>query len=163
MQPPRFKQTCVMSMFIPFPPQGKARHRTRTLKVQGSKGERHISMSYACPKQKGHVMDVQKVMRSVWKSEPIALPIHLDLVAHMPIPASWSRVRKALAATDFLLHVSKPDIDNILKLIKDCANDLLYCDDAQIVSVTACKQYSEAPGYLLTLYTLEAHEQAKGD
>lgn len=163
MQTPRFSQNYVMSMFIPFPPQGKARHRTRTLKVKGDKGERHISMSYACPKQKGHVMDVQKVMRSVWEGEPIALPIHLDLVAHMPVPASWPKKKKALAETDHILHVSKPDVDNILKLIKDCANDLLYCDDAQIVSVVACKRFSAKPGYQLTLYTLEPYEQAKGD
>lgn len=163
MTSPRFKQTERMSMFIPFPPEGKARHRTRTLKVQGAKGERHISMNYACPKQKGHVMDVQRVMMQVWQLPPLAEPIHLDLVARMPVPASWAKKKKVLAETDHILHVSKPDIDNILKLIKDCANDLLYCDDAQIVSVTACKQYSETPGYFLTLYTLEPYEHTKSD
>lgn len=39
----------------------------------------------------------------------------------------------------------KPDMSNVLKLIEDAANGILYKDDAQICMMTGIKAYGEAP------------------
>lgn len=37
----------------------------------------------------------------------------------------------------------KPDLSNVLKLIEDAGNGILYADDAQVVSVTVQKLYGD--------------------
>jgi len=39
---------------------------------------------------------------------------------------------------------SKPDIDNVTKLVLDTLNGLVYIDDAQVVQLTACKVVAPA-------------------
>jgi len=40
-------------------------------------------------------------------------------------------------------HTVKPDASNILKLVEDAANGILYDDDKQIVKCTISKEYGE--------------------
>lgn len=42
-------------------------------------------------------------------------------------------------------HTTKPDIDNCIKWILDCANQILFHDDKQIVEIYAKKLYSDQP------------------
>ena len=42
-------------------------------------------------------------------------------------------------------HTIKPDLDNLEKHILDCANGVLYRDDAQIVKLSSSKHYCENP------------------
>ena len=42
-------------------------------------------------------------------------------------------------------HVSKPDIDNLVKSVLDGLNGIAFKDDSQIWRVTASKSYSEKP------------------
>lgn len=55
--------------------------------------------------------------------------------------ASWSKKRRALALTGAERPTKKPDIDNILKLVKDALNGIVYRDDAQVVRVEAEKVF----------------------
>jgi len=40
-------------------------------------------------------------------------------------------------------HTSRPDLDNIIKIILDGLNGVVFKDDASVVSIVAMKQYGE--------------------
>ena len=43
-------------------------------------------------------------------------------------------------------HTKKPDLDNLLKALKDAMTGIVWHDDAQIVSLSARKDYGDVPG-----------------
>lgn len=72
----------------------------------------------------------------------IAGPVHLVVTAVFPIPASWSKKRRAEAQW----HTGKPDGDNMLKAVGDGLNGIAFKDDSQIVCAKVTKQYGDKPG-----------------
>lgn len=75
---------------------------------------------------------------------PLGKPLSLQILFIMPIPESFSeKKRKALNGKP---HVKTPDLDNLLKFFMDCANGILWKDDAQVYWINAGKQYGESPG-----------------
>lgn len=76
---------------------------------------------------------------------PVEGPVSLFVVAYFPIPSSWSQKRQK-AAMEGLEHVTKkPDLDNVVKAVKDGMNGVAWRDDCQVVSLTANKEYSDRP------------------
>ena len=43
-------------------------------------------------------------------------------------------------------RVKKPDLDNLIKALKDAMTGIVWHDDAQIVSLSARKDYGDVPG-----------------
>jgi Holliday junction resolvase RusA-like endonuclease len=68
-------------------------------------------------------------------------PITLSALFVFPYPASLSAKKRAANPQ----HTKKPDADNLLKFIKDCANGILWHDDSQVNNLTARKEYGENP------------------
>ena len=58
------------------------------------------------------------------------------------IPSSWPKKRQAEAAEGRIPLASKPDIDNVVKMVLDAMNGIVYPDDRLVVSVMACKGWS---------------------
>ena len=56
---------------------------------------------------------------------------------HLPMPKSWSKKKKAQMSGEF--HMSKPDLDNMIKSVGDC----LKKDDQTIHEIIAKKFCSE--------------------
>lgn len=77
--------------------------------------------------------------------------IFLTLCFYMPIPASLSKKKR----NSLTYHTKKPDLDNLIKFFKDCANGILWHDDSQVVWINAVKSYADQPG---TVITMEWHE-----
>lgn len=90
----------------------------------------------------------------VWpKTGPLA--VEVDFI--MPVPQSWSKKKKQQAHNGDLWHTGRPDVDNLLKLVLDAANGVLWIDDAQIASFGASKSYAEKneqAGFSLKLFSL---------
>lgn len=85
-------------------------------------------------------------------------PVHMDLRAHMPIPASWNKARKEAALLGALRPVGRPDIDNIIKVIADGLNGIAFADDAAIVSVNGSKVYAAGePFVCVTIKSISSH------
>jgi Holliday junction resolvase RusA-like endonuclease len=78
---------------------------------------------------------------------PLGKEVPIRLVCHffMPIPESASKKAKEGMANLSIKHLKKPDVDNLLKFVKDCANGLLWHDDCQVISVQASKAYHPLP------------------
>ena len=73
-------------------------------------------------------------------------PLEAVLEMRFPVPASWSKARRARALAGAEWHTSKPDADNVAKAVLDACNGVVFRDDSQIVMLTATKGFSEAPG-----------------
>jgi Holliday junction resolvase RusA-like endonuclease len=80
------------------------------------------------------------------KPIPAGTPIFLQALFCMPFPVSMSAKKRETA-----IHTKKPDVDNLLKFIKDCANGVLWHDDSQVVLVLAQKLYSDTPCTVIEL------------
>lgn len=68
--------------------------------------------------------------------------ISIEVTATFPIPASWSKKRKAEARW----HTGRPDGDNILKAAGDALNGVVWKDDSQVARAMIVKQYGDKPG-----------------
>ena len=81
-------------------------------------------------------------------------PLKMTLAFIFMPPQTWSQKKQDLALGDGLWPTGRPDLDNLVKEIKDALNGVLYEDDAQIVSLDATKGFSMEPrtGVRVTLY-----------
>lgn len=75
--------------------------------------------------------------------------IYVKVSVHTAPPSSWSRKRRIEAEGQ--PKVTKPDIDNIVKLYFDVMNGIVYDDDRQISIVRAAKFYSSNPRVEITI------------
>lgn len=67
-------------------------------------------------------------------------PVVVEILAEMPIPASWSKKRQ-IAAEAGAERPKRPDIDNIAKAALDACNGVVYGDDAQVHALSVRKVY----------------------
>lgn len=82
-------------------------------------------------------------------------PIRVEVVATMPVPLSWSGVQRRAALWGNRRPTSKPDVDNILKIL-DALNQVVWADDRQIVEAVCVKRYGAQPGLAITAWELIA-------
>ncbi len=121
-----------MKFIVDIPPTGKARPRM----TRGG----HVYTPKA-------TTDAEAAIRAIFcdlggETIPKDVPVSLEVVAYFPIPKSWSDERKWAASRGDIYPTKKPDADNILKLVADALNGSAYEDDAQVIKMTAWKQFS---------------------
>jgi Holliday junction resolvase RusA-like endonuclease len=87
---------------------------------------------------------------------PIEGPVRVELLAELPIPASWSNKKRARAITGDVLPIGCPDLDNFVKSAQDAINEIVIRDDSQIIEVSARKRYGVAPKLVMTVFPLGA-------
>jgi len=80
---------------------------------------------------------------------PEGVPILLKCIFWMPIPKSISQRKHAEILHE--RHIRKPDLDNMLKFIKDCLNGELWNDDSQVAEVRMGKIYDDNPRTEITV------------
>lgn len=79
-------------------------------------------------------------------------PVALSVTALFPIPPSWTKKRQAAARAGAEQHTKKPDLDNVLKAIKDGLNGVAWKDDSQVCVLRDCRKgYSDTPRVLVTV------------
>jgi Holliday junction resolvase RusA-like endonuclease len=52
-------------------------------------------------------------------------------------------------------YTVKPDLDNLVKWILDCGNNIIWKDDRQIIKIDASKIYGDNPSTHLTIYQID--------
>ena len=80
---------------------------------------------------------------------PMAFPVALSLVVLRAIPKSWSKRRQDAALAGTERPTTKPDADNVAKVIADACNGVVWVDDAQVVELSVSKRYSATPGVMV--------------
>lgn len=77
---------------------------------------------------------------------PSGTPVNLICAFYMPLPKSApKRVTEAVRSGETVWHTKTPDLDNLLKFVKDCLNGVVWADDSQVISVEAYKRYGTEP------------------
>ena len=71
--------------------------------------------------------------------------LRIRVAAYFQIPQSKSKKVKEAMLNGSIRPTSKPDWDNVGKIISDALNGLAYHDDSQIVSAKVDKWYSDNP------------------
>jgi Holliday junction resolvase RusA-like endonuclease len=64
------------------------------------------------------------------------------ICAEYKIPKSWNKTKTELA-TRQLIAPAKPDVDNIVKIVLDALNRVVYVDDTQVVLCVATKEWGD--------------------
>lgn len=80
------------------------------------------------------------LMRAKWRGQPLEAPLKLELVFSITKPKSCKRPFPSV----------KPDVDNFIKMVMDCGNEIIWKDDNLIVEISARKEYGE-PGIRITV------------
>lgn len=65
-------------------------------------------------------------------------PLSLNVTFYFPYPQKQSRVPRTW-------HSFRPDLSNLIKLIEDCAQPVLFHDDCAIAQIIANKLYDNEP------------------
>lgn len=78
-------------------------------------------------------------------AEPMDGPLEVRIDAYMPIPKSFSRMKRQMAMDGELRPTKRPDADNIAKHLLDCFNGIFWTDDKNIVGLMVRKFYSDTP------------------
>ena len=94
-------------------------------------------------------IETRHFIRGMVENAPERLGIALYVVFYMPIPKSYSNKRKL--ALDMQPHLIKSDLDNLIKMILDRAEGILFDNDKRIYSIRAEKIYSDRVGIDITL------------
>lgn len=122
---------------IPFAPIAKG--RARSVFMPG-RGIRHYTPKATADWEKVVALYARQACR-----EPHQGALMLNVGFYMPIPPSWPAWKQDLALSGELLPTTKPDLDNLLKAIKDACNGISWLDDAQVVESKTWKAYSDHP------------------
>jgi Holliday junction resolvase RusA-like endonuclease len=107
--------------------------------------------TYTPAKTRAYEKAVATMARNAHKSKPPEGPLKLMATFVFPIPKSWPKKKRAAAARGELFHASKPDLDNLAKLIKDAMNGIVYKDDSQIWAMLIHKEYGARPMVKITV------------
>ena len=75
----------------------------------------------------------------------------IDIVAYFEITASKPKAWKELAAEGAIRPTSRPDWDNIGKIVSDALNDIAWIDDSYIVDARVQKVFSKLPRVFVTI------------
>jgi Holliday junction resolvase RusA-like endonuclease len=105
------------------------------------------------PRKQANFMGAIKLFASqaMAGTKPFEGPVELSIRATYLIPASWPAKRKAAASW----KTSKPDADNLGKIVADALNALAYADDAQVASLIVQKRYGPLAGLTISVASLE--------
>lgn len=79
---------------------------------------------------------------------PFKNPIKITMYFYMKRPKAHygtGKNKAILKGSAPLIHITKPDLDNLQKMIYDCFNQLVWVDDSQVCEAYARKEYSENP------------------
>ena len=100
------------------------------------------------------------IRASAWQAmraqKPLDEPLELRVLAVWPWPTSLSAKRRAPGVST--CKATKPDADNVLKIVKDACTGIVWTDDARVAVLRAAKLYSDRPGLMVTVRPVDLRE-----
>ena len=141
-----------LSFTIPGDPVGKERAKI-------ARFGKYVKM-YTPDKTLTYEQVVRFHALEVWEKMGIPLldsvPITIVVDCFLSVPKSWSKKKQALALAGRVRPVTKPDWDNLGKIVSDALNQVIYRDDSAIWCATVIKRYDAYPRTQVTLTWTDA-------
>lgn len=141
----------MIKFFVPGQPVGKGRPRFR----------KNSKKPYTPEKTRDQEETVKAIAwKTMYENGRIAPTDKLCAVfvdAAYKVGTSFTKKRKAMCYAQ-RERPGKPDIDNVVKLIMDAMNNVVYKDDTQAVMTASLKRYAvegEEPGVTVTVIPLD--------
>ena len=120
-------------------PVGKGRARTVRL-------PNGVSHSYTPAKTKRWEQDAREQARAAMgKRPPVSGPVILSMAVGFVVPQSWPAWKREAALAAHVCHTTRPDLDNVVKAVKDAFNGVVWLDDCQVDQIHATKLYAAIP------------------
>jgi Holliday junction resolvase RusA-like endonuclease len=137
----------MVSFTIPGQPVAKGRPRIGSRNGQ--------AMMYAPEKTVNYEGVVKLFAAQAMRGRPLITgPVRLVMNVALQIPASWSGKKQRAARTGESLPTGKPDADNVIKMICDALNGVVWKDDSQVVNIDMCKRYSDEPSVRVRVHQI---------
>lgn len=131
-----------VNFIIPGIPTAWARARTHG-KIHFTPGKQRYAMSV-----------VQTIAHDAMGDQPlISGPISMTIFAVWVWPKSWNEKKRKVQGAHY--KTSRPDADNVGKLVSDSLNGIVFNDDAQVVDLRVIKQYGLAAQTRVVIDTLQ--------
>ena len=131
---------------IVLPPRGQARPRhARITKKDGST----FDLTYKTKEQKTDEKKLEALMFEHRPDRPFQGELLLGVRAYLEVPKSRPKKFREAALAGDIRPTGKPDLDNILKHLKDVGTGIFWGDDRQVVGYIGAtgKYYAEVPHY----------------
>jgi len=113
----------------------------------GAKGKHR----YTLKKQSDHMMLVKAIAWEAMNGNPpIRGPLAMSVHAQFLFPKSWSPKKKITT----YWKETKSDTSNIIKIIEDAMNGIVFNDDAQISLLAAQKTYGTVAQTVVKIWSL---------
>lgn len=129
-----------ITLTIPGPPVGKQRARTFF------DPRVHHVVSKTPNKTAAREAFIQAVFEQHYPGfTPLEGPVEVQIQAFVPIPVSASKKRQAAMREGLEIPTSKPDWDNLGKLVCDALEGMAYRRDQQIADGRVRKRYDDNP------------------
>lgn len=143
--------TVIVEFTIPGPPVALQRARHRVVNIAGASSFTH-TYDTAANKQAKHdiAMRAKLVMCRAGHMRPLCDAMGIEINCYRKRP---KRNRDEHP-------ISKPDVDNYLKLVLDALNGVVYTDDSRVCSVHAHKRFDENQRTDVRIWTIETKEGA---
>ncbi len=128
---------------IPGNPLPQGRPRFHAGRTTGGGGR-----AYDPPKSRQEKQRIRMEVVLYMRSQRVAMldcALCVSLQFFLPIPKSFTKNRHAAAHEGYIVPITKPDLDNLAKLVLDACNGVLFLDDRCIVDLVLSKRYSNDP------------------
>lgn len=144
-----------MKFTVIIPPKGQMRARNRGFVA----GDRVCSQTYKSEKQEQEEERLITLLLSLRPDMPLEGPLMLGVRAYLPIPTSRPKKWQAAAQSREVRPVTTPDLDNLIKHVKDCCKGIFWVDDKQVVGYLpeTGKFYGKPPRWEIEIVTLEEY------
>lgn len=130
----------VIRITVPGQPKGKGRARVC---LRGGYARAYTPDSTAA---------YENLIKLAYGNRGISVvPVELAVTAYYRIPKSFSKRKRTEALSGVVRPQTKPDIDNVVKVVCDALNKVAYNDDTQVVKIVAEKYYGETPGLVVEI------------
>ena len=91
---------------------------------------------------------VAMIARGVMRGRPLMQgPVAMLIRATFAFPKSWPVQRRIEGAS----HVTRPDADNIAKIVGDALNGVVFKDDCQIADLKVAKRWGPVGALVVTI------------
>lgn len=115
---------------------------------------RRTGTAYTPEKTRSYEAQLKFAAESVMQGRPpLQGALRVEVQAMMPVPASWSKKKTTAALTGEIRPTVRPDWENLAKTL-DALNQVVWRDDAQIVTGEIRKAYSDRPRLIVKVEAL---------